>query len=55
MLRRRHQEEEENSGNGGYSENFRSWDLDAENDCGEEFEIGCRYVVSVFLRFGNNF
>jgi hypothetical protein len=28
------------SGNGGYSENFRSWDLDADIDCGEEFEIG---------------
>jgi hypothetical protein len=40
MLRRRHQEEEVNSGNGGYSENFWSWDLDADNDCGEEFEIG---------------
>jgi len=34
------QEEEENSGNGFYSENFWSWDLDAGDDCGEEFEIG---------------
>ena len=34
------QEEEENSGNGDYSENLWSWDLDADDDCGEEFEIG---------------
>ena len=38
-----------NSGNGGYSENFRSWDLDADNDCGEEFEIGLEVCgVGVF-------
>jgi len=34
------QEEEKNSGNGFYSKNFWSWDLDAGDDCGEEFEIG---------------
>jgi len=34
------QEEEENPDNGAHSENFWSWDLDAGDDCGEEFEIG---------------
>jgi len=34
------QEEEKNSGNGFYSKNFWSWDFDAGDDCGEEFEIG---------------
>ena len=34
------QEEEENPSNGGYSENFCSWDLDSDDDCGEEFESG---------------